>query len=173
MWEKLMRAVQEFDAEGRARFTALTTDTERLINTKATAVKFSLIGWVALLVPCFLALAAVILHFGQGVPLPGTFWLYLFWWCIWLSGWQGTTVGYILGWSVGLYWQGNRRKAGYTALGGGAVCLAILALTEALCYQATGLPLYEFVFWAFIVFSPAYITLAGMVAWGLNLLGKD
>lgn len=172
MWKALLRALQQFDAEGRARFAVLTTDTERLINTKATATKFTLIAWAALIAPTFLALAVTILYFNEGGPLPGTFWLYLFWMCIWLSSTQGSALGYILGWSVGLYWQGKRHKAGYVSAGGGAVCLAVLALFEALFYD-TGMPPLEFAFWAFVVFSPAYLTAAGMVAWGINLLSSD
>ena len=173
MWNTLLRYFQQFDTQGRARFAALSTDTERLINTKATANLMAFIVWGALILPYFFSMAALILHFLPGFPISVTFWLYLLYMSIWLAAFHGGVIGYALGWGMGLNWQGKRQKAGLVWLICGILIVAYLALWELLWYEGSGLSLSEFLFWAIVAFSPGYFSATGMAAWGLSLLSND
>lgn len=161
---------ERLDAAGRARFADLSTDTERLINTKYTSGMTSIFMAILLSILYMPVFCALFVYWVPPEYRGSVWWIYMIYASVWVGAIQGGAIGSILGWGMGLYWQGKRHKAGMFCLIGGAIALFLMGLFQALFYEGSAMPLAEFTYWAFLYFSPAYLAAAGVTVWGLGLL---
>lgn len=170
MWNALMQFIAAQNEQGRARFAALTTDAERLIQLKyivrvasiVTAIVFAI-----LYIPVFLTMYV---HFVPPEYRSPMAWKYMVYLSVWCGATQGSMAGSVLGWGVGLYWQNKRPQAGTVLAVGGFIGLFLLVLIQSIYYDLVTMPLNEYVFWAIFAFSPAYVTATSALGWGLSLL---
>lgn len=170
MSNPLIRFIASQNEQGRARFAALTTETERLIHLKYTVKVASVVTSIVfaiLYIPIFLIL---FVHFVPPEYRDPMMWKYIVYLAVWTGATQGSIAGSVLGWALGLFWQNKRHKAGVVLAGGGIIGLFLLILIQSIYYDMVTMPLEEYIFWAIFAFSPAYFTASSALAWGLALL---
>ena len=166
----LTQYFDKLDASGRARFADLSTDTERLINTKYTSGMASLYMAILLSILYMPVFCALYIYWVPPEYRSSIWWIYMIYASVWVGAIQGGAIGSVLGWGMGLYWRGKRHKAGMFCLIGGAIALFLMGLFQALFYPTSEMTLPEFIYWAFLYFSPAYLAATGVTAWGISLL---
>ena len=170
MSNSLIRFIESQNEQGRARFAALNTDTERLIHTKYTAGVASIVMAIAFVILYIPVLSVMYVHFVPPEYRAPIVWKYLVYLSVWFGGIQGSAAGSVVGWGLGLFWQNKRHKAGVVLAVGGAIGIFLLILFQSIYFDIVDMPLDEYIFWAVFAFSPAYFTATGALAWGLALL---
>ncbi len=170
MSNPLIRFIESQNEQGRARFAALNTDTERLIHTKYTAGVASVVMAIAFVILYIPVLSVMYVHFVPPEYRHPMVWKYLVYLSVWFGGIQGSAAGSVIGWGLGLFWQNKRHKAGVVLAVGGAIGLFLLILFQSIYFDIVDMPLDKYIFWAVFAFSPAYFTASSGLAWGLTLL---
>ncbi len=172
MWNALKQYMRTLNEQGRARFASLASDTERTTATVSTvgigaASGFAILS--SLYFALYAVLAIILLRDELGNP---QLWLKIYYISLMFGLVQGSAIGAVFAWALALTWQGKRHKAALTALIGGGTILVLLALFQSQYYDPA-FPPEQFVFWALLLFSPAYFTAACVTAWGVNMMSGE
>lgn len=170
MSNPLIRFIESQNEQGRARFAALSTDTERLIHTKYTAGVASVVTAIAFVILYIPVLSVMYVHFVPPEYRDPMVWKYLVYLSVWFGAMQGSAAGSVIGWGLGLFWQNKRHKSGVVLAVGGAIGIFLLILFQSIYFDIIDMPLNEYIFWAVFAFSPAYFTASSALAWGITLL---